>query len=609
VVTTDASDSLAAFDDRLDEDGEEREATPMIDADTGIVMEPPAPPAPPTREEQRDFLYTCEGVFLDELLPETEEAVQEWLEQFDIENQTDAISTLLNDHPHTLGDTFSKLTDQVEYAEFWKRYFYRLADERFDATYDEYHELHIQQQEEELYAASQNKNGAGAALTSMTNFLGGAVKRLVEETGDNDDAVTPLYNATAQSFFGGGGRPPFVLNTAVSEDEDQDEEEEEEEEEEELGWDDDDEEDGDDDDDDEDGHNQEDDNSDAKDHQIEFKDAEKERMQEELAQAMTERDSLHTTVEMQTHEIQKLKELSSEAGGDDTKQVEALKLQIFEKDAELAALRARLDDTHEDDVEKDDGAKQASQERELERLTKGVSERDAQLADLQEQLVHTNEALAATQHALQEERDQKQQVLEEMAAKAQSDKAALERANEETADCKTQLQALQETVSLMQSENTQSKEVQQQHDSSDHQAQQQLFYAQQGMEEAKADLEHFQAQTVQLQADLDASKTQTESLDAELLQTKAALKDAKTELTKAAARPSSPGSSSTGVKVPEVDEEVKVPVLPEGEVPVVPEVKVVPEVEEVQEQEQEKPAVTKVKSSDDGEEDAWGDDW
>jgi chromosome segregation ATPase len=183
---------------------------------------------------------------------------------------------------------------------------------------------------------------------------------------------------------------------------------------------------------------------------------------------------------------------------------------------------------------------------------------------------------------------------------------ALEQANEETtADCKSQLQALQDTVSLLQSENTQLKEAQQQHDSDGDQAQL-LHSAQQEMAQAKADMEHFQAHTIQLQANLDASKTQAMALDAELLQTKGALEDAKTELAKAAALPSSPGSSSTGVKVSEV-EEVKVPEVEEVKVPVLPEVKV-PEVEQEQEEE-ETPAVTKVKGSDDDEGDAWGDDW
>jgi hypothetical protein len=335
VVTTDASDTLAALDDRLDddEDGKERHATPLIDADTGIVIEQP-PQLAPTDDEKRAFLYTCHGVFLDELLlllpPDTtitttttstdddddetvantkqsSSAAALWLKEFDIDHQTDEISKLLHDHPQTLGHTLSELMDQVEYPEFWKRYFYRLADERLDATYDEYYYKQQQQEVAAAEADSYKNKGAGAALTSMSNFFGGAVKRLVEESGDDDgddgdDDENNKDSTTATSalnFFGGGGRPPFVLNTAVSEDDDDDEEEEE------LGWDDEDE----DDDDDNENRNDDDNEDDDHDHQIEFKDAEKERMQEELAQAMAERDLLHTTVEMQTQELQKLKAL------------------------------------------------------------------------------------------------------------------------------------------------------------------------------------------------------------------------------------------------------------------------------------------------------------
>jgi hypothetical protein len=79
------------------------------------------------------------------------------------------------------------------------------------------------------------------------------------------------------------------------------------------------------------------------------------RLSEQLVQALSERDALKETIAIQNKEIANLKEGKAPETGATAKDFERLKLSLFEKDAELAALKASLDDTHEDD--KDDNSK------------------------------------------------------------------------------------------------------------------------------------------------------------------------------------------------------------------------------------------------------------
>ena len=121
--------------------------------------------------------------------------------------------------------------------------------------------------------------------------------------------------------------------------------------------------------------------------EIEFKDDEKEQLEKLLTQAISERDSLHETVESQRNEIATLKLVG--VGSND---MEQLKMQLFEKNAELAALKASLEDTYDDDDDdnsptsnKKDATKTALQERELERLSNELSEREIELLELKQQ--------------------------------------------------------------------------------------------------------------------------------------------------------------------------------------------------------------------------------
>jgi chromosome segregation ATPase len=360
-------------------------------------------------------------------------------------------------------------------------------------------------------------------MGGLTSFFGGVVSKLTHEesgeyydetegsgddpeaSGDDPEASLDQSNEdgpvaaarTALGFLstvaGGAGRPPFVMNTAVSDDDEdedagttEDDGDEDEDSEVELGWDDDDDEDFDglDDDDDEitdeiafrDG----DDRSET----VDFKDAEKEGLLEELEQAREERDALQKTVQMQAEELKKVAaaaaaaQLAESSGGEGKDSSESLgdantqslKLQLFEKDAELAALRSKLDDRHDDYGEEDEGGtdasaalratvdklkealagkdhefdalkqatqaqtraleqkieEQSNQQEELETLKGTVSAREKELSDL---LKNRDDEASKLQHKVEEKQAEK----EEMILALQSQIYALERQLEEKA--------------------------------------------------------------------------------------------------------------------------------------------------------------------------------
>jgi len=222
--------------------------------------------------------------------------------------------------------------------------------------------------------------GVGGAISSVMmssnpnegNRSGSQDRDKDEQGSEPNPTATSTF--TGLNLFGSSGRPPFVMNTAVDESFD-DQPTPPVEEEEELGWDDEEEGDG--------GDEEDEDQVE----EIEFKEDEKEQLEKLLTQAISERDSLHEMVELQRNEIATLKLVG--VGSND---MEQLKMQLFEKNAELAALKASLEDTYDDDDDdnsptsnKKDATKTALQERELERLSNELSEREIELLELKQQ--------------------------------------------------------------------------------------------------------------------------------------------------------------------------------------------------------------------------------
>jgi len=312
----------------------------------------------PSKEEMLEYLHSCEAVFRDPL----EEEEEEFMSSFPLDEKTQGISKLLEENPETLRATFEELTSEVEYADFWKRYYCRLHEERLADTYGNYYEETV----------------GPSALSSVTNFLGGAVARLVEEGGEGEGSTTK----STLGFLTGGGRPPFVLNTADSGDLDEEYEGEEQQqgsvdEEEDFGW-------GEDSDD-------EDDDDDDGGEIVEFKDTEKEELKEKLQQATEERNQLQKTIEMQAAEIKELKvngtgneekgEASTPAAAADValkEELDALKMEVFERDSELAGLKLKMEDNKMEH--------QHQREEISEQMQAHLQEKDQAIASLQVQL-------------------------------------------------------------------------------------------------------------------------------------------------------------------------------------------------------------------------------
>eukprot|EP00537_Pseudo-nitzschia_pungens_P013565 CAMPEP_0172395072 /NCGR_PEP_ID=MMETSP1061-20121228/17939_1 /TAXON_ID=37318 /ORGANISM="Pseudo-nitzschia pungens, Strain cf. pungens" /LENGTH=847 /DNA_ID=CAMNT_0013126553 /DNA_START=235 /DNA_END=2778 /DNA_ORIENTATION=- len=535
-VSKTSSTSGTTTDDTTEET-DTKEA--LIDPDTGLIIDDlvgdddddddddeddefswKSPEESPTADEMRQRLVNCEDVFRDPLLSgekddekdteasgeegeeeketETETpaastnpsdaAVRAFLDTFDVAAKTEEISKLLEEDI-ALKTTFSIVaTDQslVTYADFWTRYFYRIASEdenRLKETYASYYEKHLaafqqRKEAERAAAAAAASNNLGSGFSS---FFGGVVNRLTHEsdsqpydtsgymdesadqTEDGDDDVAPktgLGGFLSSVTGGGGGRPPFVMNTAISDDDDDDEEEADEEEEDEdseveLGWDDEDDEDFDelDDDDDEAATGEEavrfrddDDRSET----VDFKDAEKEGLLEELDQARAERDALQKTVQMQAEELKKASLVakpsavaplpvddSADEGSADAA-IHRLKVELFEKDSELAALRAKLEDVHEAEDDEDENQNQNENEKqhqqEIERLTRALADKDLELESLRTstELESLRNSSANDQFA-----EQQKQVQAEQEIKAMSDLH-----NEETAKLRDECQKI-----------------------------------------------------------------------------------------------------------------------------------------------------------------------
>jgi len=472
------------------------------------------------------------------------DAIAAFLEEFDVASKTEEISELLKADV-ALQTTFSILSDSVTYKDFWTRYYYRIADEdRLPETYSFYYRRHA----EELEAAEAADAGETPRMGGLSSFFGGVVNRLTDEgaeTGTDidtsgmaeesfeseDGAVAAARSALGflSTVAGGGGRPPFVMNTAVSDDDYDDDElnetvedEESEESEVELGWDDDDDDDDDDLDDDGIAFKDGDDRSET----VDFKDAEKEGLLEQLDQARAERDALQKTVQMQAEELKKAAagtgsvtaSSPDDAGNDGDAASESLKLQLFEKDAELAALRSKLNDRHVDDDD-DDGPEAASATEEVRRLNDLLADRDRELAALKSKAeVETQ----AQESELVKVRAEAKSAGEKAAALATSLQTQLAASRAEPRD--SEASARQE-LERLRAEGTANRE------------------------ESSALREELRT----LRAELETSRTATDAARAEADTLRA-------KLEKNARLPPSPSSSSTGVRV-EAPE--KTPAIPD----------------------------------------------
>lgn len=445
-----------------------------------------------------DAQERAEGID-DEDDKEEDEDAKEFVASFSIDSKTDEIALLLDLHPQTLKAHFERLVPTtVKYEDFWMRYFYRCDAERIQAEWDA----------EDEAAQQARAQAMQQGLSTVRNFLGGTFKAVVGEEGEHSRAsegggIKMTANQAAKvtsGYFGSAGRPPFVMNTAVSEDElDADEEDEE------LGWDDD----------EEDFEQDEEGNEESVDtEQIEFKDAVTEKLQDELKQALAERDSLQQTVELQQKEIASLKE---GGGGVSNEDVEKLETQLFEKDSEIAAIRASMMDSSRNEGDGTD-QKAAGLETEVQRLTAKLGESETEKAD------------AVTKYEkAQEELDQK-------LAELDTSKNALAAANAENEALAKEVSDLKEKALTLETDNTNFQDA--------------LRTAREKTKQAQcseSDLASLKGELEKVKAELAASEQRNGELDSELQKTNEALRQSKIE--DEAKSVDSPDTVSTGIKI------------------------------------------------------------
>ena len=330
----------------------------------------------------------------EDLDPAELERISAFLGSFDLETKTDDVCAVLEAYPNTVKVHFETLVPTVvKYEHFWKRYYYRCDERRVKQTWDD--------ESERARVARQVAISGGIAGVKM--LFGGAVKALgsvgmAKQPPSSGSGTYKKYQTEMEqqrmtgvtgvgglgaSLFGTGNRPPFVMNTVVSDDDIKNENVEEEEEEE-LGWSDDD------DDDDEDEYDDESGDADGSrgleqisvSEQIDFTSASDKNilvdLRNEVVQLEGEGDQLKQTVEMQAKEIAELRrgvqsQETTDAGSESSfsDELEELKMKLFEKDSELAALRASIDDNdeQENDVTAERSANDINLEHEL-KLTK-----------------------------------------------------------------------------------------------------------------------------------------------------------------------------------------------------------------------------------------------
>jgi len=300
-------------------------------------------------------------------LSEGDEAVQNFLDDFDIESKTDEISKILQENPDTVKLHFEALVPtQISYEIFWQRYFYRCDADRIAKDWETKEQVQRRARTEAIQGG----------IKSVTNMLGGALNVVSQSLEKADEGgSTQALSGAGIKLFGNEGRPPFVMNTVVDEDD----------EEEELGWDDE----------DSDGDEEEVDNEENHFNNTSSGEgnALSQNFNEQLETVINERDSLQETVELQRKEIMKLRETTSNA--EDSEEITQLRKTLCERDSELAALRASLEDYGEGNIEQN-ATKIAKLDRDMENLKSEISAKDSQLKADQKQIELLEAELAKT---------------------------------------------------------------------------------------------------------------------------------------------------------------------------------------------------------------------
>ena len=295
-----------------------------------------------------------EDVEYDHNKNEHDDLVKSFLLNFQLESETENISDVLKEHDSTKNHFENLVPDQVSYEEFWQRYFFRCDRQRVEMKLNnEWREKQLQQQEDTNRAFTSSKTisefGGGLGLSKMKNLfgdVGNAVAAVSKSVQPNrsayETASTKRTAGLASALL--GGRPPFVMNTAVDSDIDDNEEEEE------LGWDSDDE-------DYDEEEDSEDENEDEGDEEVVFSSPSLSRNMNTTADSESiaiaeENVKLKEIIQNQSKEMEDLRVVISKLKNNTTpnsnefSKIEQLETLLFEKDAEIAALNASIQDSN-----------------------------------------------------------------------------------------------------------------------------------------------------------------------------------------------------------------------------------------------------------------------
>jgi predicted nucleic acid-binding Zn-ribbon protein len=279
-------------------------------------------------------------------------------------------------------------------------------------------------------------------------------------------------------------------------------------------------------------------------------------------------------------------------------------MELSEKNAELAALKASLEDTHEDSEEgvaKKDSAKLAAQERELKQLRGAAVDKETDISQLKTEISkltqELDEAVANFEHLhVESESDkkalatvlaEKEELKEQLRAALESNKKALVATSVEKEELETLVKTLQEQLAASRSD---LDSLHQAMESSNSKTVSHIMTLQSETVAAKAQVESLTTEVEELKGNLHFTSGRADHLEVELQEAKDALKKqeaefamkladeiAKVHLEHEQLSADSPHSESTGVQIP----------APSAAPPL----------------------VTKMPSNNGDDEEDWGDDW
>ena len=482
--TTDVDDSEPQAEDAIEEDGwegdnqdsffDEDNAEPIADLNENTED----PSNKPDKEQASDADTTKEEAIDASTNLEQDPAVLEFLKDFHIQEQTEDIGMVLNEHHDTVGLLFQNLVPMVvTYEQFWQRYYFRCDPDRIQQELDEEDERARKQRQEMLEKGKKTvQNLFGGALSAIKinqEAVSGKEASIYEKyqaeleekqralkEGKGEDSQKEKKESTGFGSLFSGKRPPFVMNTAVDEDIENDsseeydnEEEEEEEEDDEFGWGSDEEEDDDEDED----LSQDDSKSEASEEVVfdsparplkSLNSAELDELREELAKALQLNEELKQTVETQNEQVGT--STAIKIPSEEKDEMKKLELALFEKRAELAAFEANIAEAKDNSfLEPSQAGNDAdTQSAEIQSLRLALEEKDHELAGLKDKV---NKA-----QSLQDEEDatdnnmltEALQTITSLQAELENSQAdAAQELENQCAQYKTQISHLQNQVS------------------------------------------------------------------------------------------------------------------------------------------------------------------